>query len=159
MTADPTRVDREPTPTHLGQRPTAALRRLGCCAACRLRSPWPWWRSASSTSSTRWRRSAPARLHDLTKVVPLGVAQGASAATVVAGMLLIMLGQSLRRRKRRAWRAALALSVLTMVLHVVKGLDVEEAVASPWSLVVAADRCCPVSSTPRAIRGPGCARR
>jgi lysyl-tRNA synthetase, class II len=68
-----------------------------------------------------------ARLHDLTQVVPLGVAQGASAATVVAGLLLIMLGQSLRRRKRRAWRAALALSVLTMGLHVVKGLDVEEA--------------------------------
>jgi lysyl-tRNA synthetase class 2 len=68
-----------------------------------------------------------ARLHDLTRVVPLGVAQGASAATVVAGVLLIMLGQSLRRRKRRAWRAALGLSVLTMVTHIVKGLDVEEA--------------------------------
>jgi lysyl-tRNA synthetase class 2 len=71
-----------------------------------------------------------ARLHDLTKVVPLGVAQGASAATVVAGLLLIMLGQSLRRRKRRAWRGALVLSALTMVLHVVKGLDVEEALLS-----------------------------
>jgi lysyl-tRNA synthetase, class II len=71
-----------------------------------------------------------ARLHDLTKVVPLGVAQGASAATVVAGLLLIMLGQSLRRRKRRAWRAALVLSLLTMALHVVKGLDIEEAVLS-----------------------------
>jgi lysyl-tRNA synthetase class 2 len=68
-----------------------------------------------------------ARLHDLTKVVPLGVAQGASAATVVAGLLLIMLGQSLRRRKRRAWRAALVLSVLTMGLHVVRGLDLVEA--------------------------------
>jgi lysyl-tRNA synthetase class 2 len=67
------------------------------------------------------------RLHDLTRVVPLGVAQGASATTVVAGVLLIMLGQSLRRRKRRAWRAALGLSVLTMVTHIVKGLDVEEA--------------------------------
>lgn len=68
-----------------------------------------------------------ARLHDLTKVVPLGVAQGATGATVVAGLLLIMLGQSLRRRKRRAWRAALFLSVLTMGLHVVKGFDIEEA--------------------------------
>ena len=58
-----------------------------------------------------------ARLHDLTKVVPLGVAQGASAATVVAGVLLIMLGLSLRRRKRRAWRAALALTLLTAGLH------------------------------------------
>jgi lysyl-tRNA synthetase class 2 len=68
-----------------------------------------------------------ARLHDLTKVVPLGVAQGANGATVVAGLLLIMLGQSLRRRKRRAWRAALVLSVLTMGLHVIRDLDVEAA--------------------------------
>jgi lysyl-tRNA synthetase class 2 len=38
-----------------------------------------------------------------------------------------MLGQSLRRRKRRAWRAALALTVLTMATHVIRGLDIEEA--------------------------------
>jgi lysyl-tRNA synthetase class 2 len=67
------------------------------------------------------------RLRDLTRVVPLGVAQSASAVTLVAGILLVLLGQGLRRRKRRAWRAALALSVVTMALHVVKGLDVEEA--------------------------------
>jgi lysyl-tRNA synthetase class 2 len=76
------------------------------------------------------------RLHDLTKVVPLGVVQGASAATVVAGLLLIMLGQSLRRRKRRAWRAALVLSALTMVLHIVKGLDIVEALVSLLLVVV-----------------------
>jgi lysyl-tRNA synthetase class 2 len=67
------------------------------------------------------------RLRDLTKVVPLGVAQSASAVTLVAGILLVLLGQGLRRRKRRAWRGALALTVLTMVSHVIKGLDVEEA--------------------------------
>jgi lysyl-tRNA synthetase class 2 len=67
------------------------------------------------------------RLRDLTKVVPLGVAQSASAVTLVAGILLVLLGQGLRRRKRRAWRGALALSVITMVSHVIKGLDVEEA--------------------------------
>ena len=77
-----------------------------------------------------------ARLHDLTRVVPLGVVQGAGAATVVAGVLLIMLGQSLRRRKRRAWRAALALSVVTMVLHLVKGLDVAESALSLVLVVV-----------------------
>jgi lysyl-tRNA synthetase class 2 len=68
-----------------------------------------------------------ARLHDLTKAIPLGVAQGASAVTLVAGILLVLLGQGLRRRKRRAWRGALALTVLTMASHVIKGLDVEEA--------------------------------
>jgi lysyl-tRNA synthetase, class II len=67
------------------------------------------------------------RLHDLTTVIPLGVAQSASAVTLVAGILLVLLGQGLRRRKRRAWRGALALFVVTMALHVVKGLDIEEA--------------------------------
>jgi lysyl-tRNA synthetase class 2 len=67
------------------------------------------------------------RLHDLTTVIPLGVAQSASAVTLVAGILLVLLGQGLRRRKRRAWRGALALTAATMVLHLVKGLDIEEA--------------------------------
>jgi lysyl-tRNA synthetase class 2 len=70
------------------------------------------------------------RLRALTHVVPLGVAQGASAGTAVAGLLLVMLGHGMRRRKRRAWRAALTLAVLTAALHIVKGLDVEEAVLS-----------------------------
>jgi lysyl-tRNA synthetase class 2 len=67
------------------------------------------------------------RLRELTTVVPLAVAQGASAGTLVSGILLILLGQGLRRRKRRAWQGAVALSLLTMVLHVVKGLDIVEA--------------------------------
>jgi lysyl-tRNA synthetase class 2 len=67
------------------------------------------------------------RLRDLTRVVPLGVAQSASAVTLVAGILLVLLGQGLRRRKRRAWRGALALSLMTMASHLIKGLDVEEA--------------------------------
>src|SRR5205807_2627691 len=66
------------------------------------------------------------RLRALTGVVPVSVERAASAATVVAGLLLLMLGLGLRRRKRRAWRGAVALLVLSTVLHVVKGLDVEE---------------------------------
>src|SRR5579875_1562706 len=49
-----------------------------------------------------------ARLRALTQVVPIGVVHGASAATAVAGVLLAMLGHGLRRRKRQAWRAAVA---------------------------------------------------
>jgi lysyl-tRNA synthetase, class II len=68
-----------------------------------------------------------ARLRALTGVVPVSVERAASSVTVVAGLLLLMLGLGLRRRKRRAWRAAVALLALSTVLHVVKGLDVEEA--------------------------------
>jgi lysyl-tRNA synthetase class 2 len=68
-----------------------------------------------------------ARLRTLRSVVPLTVSSAASAGTAVAGLLLVMLGHGLRRRKRRAWRAAIALLVLSTALHVVKGLDGEEA--------------------------------
>jgi lysyl-tRNA synthetase, class II len=67
------------------------------------------------------------RLQALTGIVPVSLERAASAATVVAGVLLVMLGLGLRRRKRRAWRAAVVLLSLSTVLHVVKGLDVEEA--------------------------------
>jgi lysyl-tRNA synthetase class 2 len=71
-----------------------------------------------------------ARVAALTKVVPLPVAESASAATAVAGLLLVMVGHGLRRRKRRAWRAAVILLLLSTVFHVVKGLDGEEAGAT-----------------------------
>jgi lysyl-tRNA synthetase class 2 len=67
------------------------------------------------------------RLATLKSVVPLQVAHAASAATAVTGLLLLMLGHGLRRRKRRAWRAAVGLLLLSTVLHVTKGLDAEEA--------------------------------
>ena len=67
------------------------------------------------------------RLKALTSVVPVAVAHAASAATAATGLLLILLGHGLRRRKRRAWRGAVALLLLSTVLHVVKGLDAEEA--------------------------------
>lgn len=68
------------------------------------------------------------RVKELTRVVPGAFTHAATAATVVSGLLLLMLAHSLRRRKRRAWRAVVALLATSIVLHVVKGLDVEEAV-------------------------------
>jgi len=59
------------------------------------------------------------RLHPLTDLLP-GAVAAASAATVVSGILLLLLAHGLRRRKRRAWRAALALLAVSVVLHAVK---------------------------------------
>ena len=67
------------------------------------------------------------RLRNLTEVVPLSFAHVASAGTAVAGLLLVMLGHGLRRRKRRAWRGAVVLLLLSAALNVTKGLDTEEA--------------------------------
>jgi len=59
------------------------------------------------------------RLHPLTDLLP-GAVAAASAATVVSGILLLLLAHGLRRRKRRAWRAALTLLAVSVVLHAVK---------------------------------------
>jgi lysyl-tRNA synthetase class 2 len=75
------------------------------------------------------------RVKELTTVVPGAFTHAATAATVVSGLLLLMLAHSLRRRKRRAWRAVVALLGASVVLHVVKGLDVEEAAVAVVVLV------------------------
>jgi lysyl-tRNA synthetase class 2 len=67
------------------------------------------------------------RLIQLSGFVPVGFSHWASALTAVDGVLLILMGHGLRRRKRRAWRAAIALLLLSAGLHLLKGLDVEEA--------------------------------
>jgi lysyl-tRNA synthetase class 2 len=70
------------------------------------------------------------RVKELTTVVPGAFTHAATAATVVSGLLLLMLAHSLRRRKRRAWRAVVALLGASVVLHVAKGLDIEEALVA-----------------------------
>jgi lysyl-tRNA synthetase class 2 len=70
------------------------------------------------------------RLAHLRGVVPLSVSQAATAGTVIAGLVLIMLAHALRRRKRRAWRAAVVLLLTSTALHIVKGLDIEEAIVT-----------------------------
>ena len=80
-------------------------------------------------------RGLGSRLHTLTMVVPGALTTAAAALTTVTGVLLLMLARALRRRKRRAWRATVALLVASVVLHVVKGLDVEEALVAVGLLV------------------------
>jgi len=71
-----------------------------------------------------------ARLQLLTEVIPPLAPEVAAAMTVPLGLILIQLSVGLRRRKHRAWQVAVGTSALLVVLHVVKGLDVEEAVFS-----------------------------
>lgn len=75
------------------------------------------------------------RVKELTRIVPGALTHAATAATVVTGLLLVMLAHSLRRRKRRAWRAVVALLSASVVLHPVKGYDLEEAVVTAVVLV------------------------
>jgi lysyl-tRNA synthetase class 2 len=70
------------------------------------------------------------RLHGVTEILPGALTDAAAAATVVSGVFLILLGHSLKRRKRRAWRAAVVLLGLSVVLHVVKPEPVAALVAA-----------------------------
>ncbi len=67
------------------------------------------------------------RVQALSDIVPGALSHAAVAATVVSGVLLLLAAHALRRRKRRAWRAVTFLLAVSVVLHVTKGLDVEEA--------------------------------
>lgn len=49
------------------------------------------------------------RMHALAEVLPGAVSPLAAAASIVVGVLLLMLAHGLKRRKRRAWVAAVAL--------------------------------------------------
>jgi len=65
------------------------------------------------------------RLHQLHEVLPVALSAGAVAIVAVSGLLLWRLGTMLRRRKRRAWRAALVLYALLVIAHI--GNDTEVA--------------------------------
>jgi lysyl-tRNA synthetase class 2 len=70
------------------------------------------------------------RISELPQFVPEPATGIAVAVTAVSGVLLVLLAHGLRRRKRRAWRIAVGVSLLLGIAHVVKGLDIEEAVLS-----------------------------
>jgi lysyl-tRNA synthetase, class II len=75
------------------------------------------------------------RLHVVTEVLPGALSDAAAAATIVSGVFLLVLAHSLKRRKRRAWRAVVALLALSVVLHAVK-TEPSAAVLSLLGLVL-----------------------
>jgi lysyl-tRNA synthetase class 2 len=67
------------------------------------------------------------RLTTLLEYVPGAITSASAALTLVSGVLLILMARGLRRRKRRAWRGAVLLLLVSVAFHLLKGLDVEEA--------------------------------
>ena len=70
------------------------------------------------------------RLDILRDLVPIAVPETASALVAAAGIALLVLSWAVRRGQRHAWMLAVGLTALSAVLHIVKGLDVEEAAAA-----------------------------
>ncbi|WP_050777878.1 phosphatidylglycerol lysyltransferase domain-containing protein [Micromonospora sp. ATCC 39149] len=69
-------------------------------------------------------------LEVLAEYLPMTGVLTARAATAVSGALLVYLGAGLRRGKRSAWRLAVFLASIGMVLHIAKGLDFDAAAVS-----------------------------
>jgi lysyl-tRNA synthetase class 2 len=70
------------------------------------------------------------RMVRLDEFVPGSVNNAARTATLVAGLLLLLLSHGLRRRKRRAWRAVVGLLAFTIVSHIVKDFALSAIVAA-----------------------------
>lgn len=67
------------------------------------------------------------RLTALLGALPVEVPQAAAATVVFASTALLLLAWGLRRGRRLAWTATVLLLAATAVLHMLKGIDVEEA--------------------------------
>ncbi|HEU5155522.1 MAG TPA: GNAT family N-acetyltransferase [Streptosporangiaceae bacterium] len=70
------------------------------------------------------------RMLRLTGIIPGALSNAARTATVITGLLLLLLSHALRRRKVRAWRAVVALLALSIVFHIVRGFAIGEAVVT-----------------------------
>ncbi|GID70816.1 membrane protein [Actinoplanes cyaneus] len=77
-----------------------------------------------------------ARMATLSQFMPAAGILSAHAATAAAGVLLVYLGNGLRRGKHRAWQLAVVLAGAAVLLHVLKGLDFAAAAVSAALLVM-----------------------
>jgi lysyl-tRNA synthetase class 2 len=68
-----------------------------------------------------------ARLRIVADGLGLPTVNAAAATSVGLGIVLVLLARGLRRHQRRAWILSVALLLVGAVVHLAKGLDVEEA--------------------------------
>ncbi len=72
--------------------------------------------------------SAPERLTLIRDIFSLELREFSRFTTALAGFALLLLSRSLIRLKRTAWWVTLLALVLSIITHLVKGLDYEEAI-------------------------------
>lgn len=74
--------------------------------------------------------SLPDRRNWLEPFFPFTVRAGGHFFAAVIGFMLLTLATNLLRRKRIAWLLTVGLLIVSIVIHLVKGLDVEESLLS-----------------------------
>jgi hypothetical protein len=67
------------------------------------------------------------RVRAITDLLGIPATSAAAAVSAVAGLLLMRLAAGLRKRKRRAWRASVAVTAVLVAAHVLKGHKIAEA--------------------------------
>lgn len=70
------------------------------------------------------------RLHIIVDLVPLAVPQAAAALVALAGLGLMSLARGVRRGQRSPWALAVGLLAGSVVLHLLKGGDIEESITA-----------------------------
>ena len=81
------------------------------------------------------------RLIVLEKIFPLEVRRGSHLTAALAGFALLILADSLGRRKRVAWGMTILILLISALSHILKGLDYEEAsLAIVLAIVLFANR-------------------
>jgi lysylphosphatidylglycerol synthetase-like protein (DUF2156 family) len=76
------------------------------------------------------------RLHVVLEFLPLRASEAAGALIALAGLALVALGRGILRGQRRAWRVAVVLLSITIVLHLVAGADFEESLVALAVLIL-----------------------
>jgi phosphatidylglycerol lysyltransferase len=74
--------------------------------------------------------SWPGRLLLIEQLSPLGLTHGGHLVVALAGFALLMLARGLWHRKRAAWLLTLIVLDVSIVSHLLKGLDYEEAIVA-----------------------------
>jgi lysyl-tRNA synthetase class 2 len=74
----------------------------------------------------------------VTRLVPGVFPAAATTGAAAVGVILLLLSRALRRGKYRAWLLATVLALVSAVLHLLKGFDIEEATLSVGLFVVLA---------------------
>ncbi len=75
------------------------------------------------------------RLHKINYLVPGALTAGIRTAWVIIGLLLLMLAHGLRRRKRRAFQAVVALLAFDVTIHFVHSMRVPTAIIALLLLI------------------------
>ncbi len=70
------------------------------------------------------------RIRLLTQYSPFTVVRGGHLASALAGFALLLLSTGLWRRKQMGWLLTLSILILSIPIHLLKGLDYEEAVSA-----------------------------